>query len=298
MDKTSNFIEKSKNIHGDLFDYKNVEYINNKTNVELICKEHGSFFIRPDSHLSKKYGCPDCGIRRRVENSKNKNWLQDCMEVHGDRYDYSNVSYVNNKEKVEIICKEHGTFLMKMNAHLGQKQNCPKCYRVFNTEDFISKSNKVHNCLYDYSKSVYIDAREKVVVICKEHQEFDISPYCHLQGQGCNKCRLSKGENRIYNLLKEKGINYKVQYMFNDCVNIKKLPFDFYLPEQNICIEYDGLQHFKPIDYFGGVKSFNELKQRDSIKDKYCLENNIKLIRIPFDKYDFIDDILISEINN
>jgi very-short-patch-repair endonuclease len=89
-----------------------------------------------------------------------------------------------------------------------------------------------------------------------------------------------------------------MQKTFDDCLSTKnwKLKFDFYLPEQSICIEYDGLQHFKPIDYFGGVKSFNELKQRDSIKDKYCLENNIKLIRIPFDKYYFIDDILISEI--
>lgn len=297
MNKTDNFIEKSKNIHGNLFDYKNVEYINNKTNVELICKEHGTFFTRPDSHLSKKYGCPDCGVKRRIENSKNKNWLQDCIVVHGDRYDYSNVFYINSKTKVEIICKEHGSFLMTLNAHIIQKQNCPKCYRVFNTDDFINKSTNVHNGLYDYSKSIYVDAREKVDVICKVHKEFKISPYCHLQGQGCNKCKLSKGENRIYNLLKEKGINYEVQYTFTDCMNIKKLPFDFYLPELNICIEYDGEQHFKPIDFFGGVETFEKLKINDNIKNTYCISNNIKLIRIPFYKYELIDYIIMKEIS-
>ena len=297
MNKTDNFIEKSKNIHGNLFDYKNVEYINNKTNVELICKEHGTFFTRPDSHLSKKYGCPDCGVKRRIENSKNKNWLQDCIVVHGDRYDYSNVFYINSKTKVEIICKEHGSFLMTPNAHIIQKQNCPKCYRVFNTDDFINKSTNVHNGLYDYSKSIYVDAREKVDVICKVHKEFKISPYCHLQGQGCNKCKLSKGENRIYNLLKGKGINYEVQYTFTDCMNIKKLPFDFYLPELNICIEYDGEQHFKPIDFFGGVETFEKLKINDNIKNTYCISNNIKLIRIPFYKYELIDYIIMKEIS-
>ena len=150
MNSRDIFIEKSRNIHGDLFEYHKVEYKNNKTKVELICKEHGSFFVRPDCHLSKRYGCPDCGIRRRVENLKNKNWLNDCRKVHGDRYDYSNVIYVNSKTKVEIICKDHGSFFMKLNAHITQKQNCPKCYRVFNTEDFINKANKVHNGLYDY----------------------------------------------------------------------------------------------------------------------------------------------------
>lgn len=294
MNRKEVFIEKSKSIHGDKYYYHKVKYTNNKNKVELICKDHGSFYTRPDCHLSKKYGCPYCGIKKRSDVLKNKNWLINCIEVHGDKYDYSNVIYVNSKTKVEIICREHGPFLMKLNAHIVQKQNCPKCYRVFNTEDFIKKSTKVHNGLYDYSKSIYINARKKIIVVCKNHNEFKIMPYLHLQGQGCNKCKFSKGEIKISNLLKEKNIKHETQYRFDDCLNINKLPFDFYLPERRICIEYDGEQHFKPIEYFGGIESFNKLKERDKIKNDYCLSNSIKLIRIPFNKYDEIENILIS----
>ena len=293
---TEEFIIKSKSIFGDLYDYSKVDYNGNKVKVELICKEHGSFLVRPDSHLSKRYGCNKCSIKNRVNASRNKNWLNDCIKVHGDRYDYSNVEYINNKKKVEIICKEHGSFFMKLNSHISQRQNCPRCYRVLNTEDFIKKSKKVHNELYDYSKSVYVDAREKVIVTCKLHSDFLISPYCHLQGQGCSRCRISKGELKISKILEDMCINYETQYMFSDCININRLPFDFYLPDKNICIEYDGEQHFRPVDWFGGMVAFNKLKKRDSIKNNYCLKNNIKLIRISFDEYDLIYDIINSNI--
>jgi hypothetical protein len=103
---TEEFITKSKNIFGDLYDYNKVEYINNKIKVELICKEHGSFFIRPDSHLTKKYGCKKCSNLKNGLLCRNKNWLSDFISIHGDLYDYSKVRYISNKEKVEIICKK------------------------------------------------------------------------------------------------------------------------------------------------------------------------------------------------
>ena len=80
--------------------------------------------------------------------------------------------------------------------------------------------------------------------------------------------------------------------MFKECKNIFPLPFDFYIPHKDICIEYDGEQHYKPIEYFGGVKKFKRLKRNDNIKNKYCKENNIKLIRIKYSQYKNIDKIL------
>jgi len=294
--KNYNLIDDFIKVHNDRYDYSLVNYINNKTKISVICKEHGVFEVTPLNH-KRGSGCKKCGVITRTEKRRKNDWLSDIIKLHGDKYDYSKSKYINSEIKIEIICKDHGSFFMKPGNHL-RGQVCYKCaFSVYDTTSFIDKSNIIFNNLYDYSNVKYTNNKKKVEIVCKNHGSFFISPTNHLQGQGCNKCKLSKGENRIYNLLKEKGINYEVQYMFNDCLNIKKLPFDFYLPEQNICIEYDGEQHFRPIDCFGGVKSFNELKQRDSIKDKYCLENNIKLIRIPFDKYDFIDDILISEIN-
>jgi len=78
---------------------------------------------------------------------------------------------------------------------------------------------------------------------------------------------------------------------FDGCININKLPFDFYLPEKNICIEYDGEQHFRNIF---SDKSFKETKINDNIKDEFCIKNNIFLIRIPYFKFEEINNILIN----
>ena len=104
--------------------------------------------------------------------------------------------------------------------------------------------------------------------------------YVHLKGHGCPKCNRSKGELKISKLLDKLKINYIEQYSFNNCKNIYKLKFDFYLPNKNTCIEYDGIQHFKPIEIFGGEKKFCNTKKRDKIKTEYCKSNKIKLLRI------------------
>ena len=97
---------------------------------------------------------------------------------------------------------------------------------------------------------------------------------------GCSK--ISHGEYYIMSILKENNITFIQQYKFNDCKNKLPLPFDFYLPDYNICIEYDGEQHFKPVDYFGGEDDFVKRKINDKIKTQYCFKNNIYLIRIPY----------------
>ena len=86
------------------------------------------------------------------------------------------------------------------------------------------------------------------------------------------------------NYLTNNNINFIHQFSFNDCINIRKLPFDFYLPEHNTCIEFDGEQHFKPLKRFGGEQNFIYIQKNDEIKNKYCLEKNIKLIRIKYNQ--------------
>lgn len=362
------FIEKSKRVFGDRYDYSKVEYKGNKIKVQLLCKKHGSFFVRPDTHLTRKAGCKKCAMIKIADLNKNKNWLNDFKSIHGDRYDYSKVEYKNNKTKVEIICKEHGSFFMRPNSHISQKQGCPKCSKKYNDrETFIESSILVFGNLYDYSKVEYKNSHEKVEIICEKHKSFFMCPkdhinqkqgcpkcgkismsnkyrknlnllisqfkeingdrydyskveyknnitkveiICkehgsfkqtaksHLRGRGCPMCNSSKGELRIANFLTERNINFNTQQTFSKCLseNNNKLKFDFYLPEMNTCIEYDGEQHFRPIEHFGGDESFKKQKIRDAIKNNYCIENNIKLIRIPFDEYDNIESIL-SENN-
>ena len=107
-----------------------------------------------------------------------------------------------------------------------------------------------------------------------------------------------KGEIKIINFLENNNIRYIIQHKFNDCIGLKrKLPFDFYLLEQNICIEYDGGQHFEPVERYGGEEGFKKRQKLDQIKTDYCKNNNIKLIRIPYWDFKSIEQILKKELN-
>jgi hypothetical protein len=108
--------------------------------------------------------------------------------------------------------------------------------------------------------------------------------------------RISYGEKKIIKYLSDNSIDYIHQYIFDDCKYINKLKFDFYLPEYNTCLEFDGRQHFEPIEYFGGEDSFNLVKKGDNVKNLYCLDNNIKMIRISYEDINIIDDILNRNI--
>ena len=120
---------------------------------------------------------------------------------------------------------------------------------------------------------------------CKIHNVIWSVQPCHiLEGHGCPRCNESRGEKQIAEWLDNHGVQYVPQKTFDDCKNKKLLPFDFYIPDKNICIEYDGKQHFEPIDFFGGEDGFEQCKYRDEVKNAYCKDNNINLLRIPYNK--------------
>ena len=161
-------------------------------------------------------------------------------------------------------------------------------------EEFIIDARLVHGELYDYSLVKYLNSKSenKVVIICEKHGNFEQNSRTHLQGSGCSKCASSKGESVIRNYLESNNIGFTEQKSFEGLKMIKKLRFDFYLSEYNLAIEYDGRQHFEPVEYFGGVKSFKEIIKRDLIKNEYCFDNNITLLRIPYTDLKNIDKIL------
>lgn len=297
MTKSEIFIKKAKLIHGNMYDYTNVDYIDNLTKVDITCKKHGSFFQTPRDHLNK-CGCPICGRLNSNNKRRCENWKLDFIKTHGDRYDYSKVKYKNAKDEVEIICKEHGSFYQKPTYHkIGC--GCPVCGLLKNRRnniDFIDDFKKKHGDKYDYSKVDYKHCNAKIDIVCKKHGIFKQTPSSHISGSGCPICKISKGEERIMNYLIKKSINFSRQHLFDGCLLKNKLPFDFFLPDKNICIEYDGIQHFEPIDHFGGIKRLEIQKMKDYIKTKWCEENNIKLIRISYNDYDKIEDIISNYI--
>ena len=136
-----------------------------------------------------------------MEKTKNEIFIEKAKKVHGDKYDYSKVEYVNAKTKVCIICPEHGEFWQTPNTHLSGK-GCIHCgnassakKRKTNIEEFIKKSNIVHNNKYIYTAINYINNKTKIRIICPEHGEFWQRPDHHLMGCGCPKCMITRIRN-------------------------------------------------------------------------------------------------------
>jgi len=204
--------------------------------------------------------------------------------IHNNFYDYSLFNYNGVNNKVKIICPIHGEFEQIPNSHLSGC-GCLKCAnKDVTTDEFNKKASKVHNNIYDYSLSDYINSFTKIKIICKTHGMFEQTPNAHLDGSGCPKCNDSKGEIKIKKILDSKNINYEIQKTFKSCEYLKPLKFDFYLPKLNTCIEFDGEQHYNPVKYWGGEDTLSKIKERDKIKTDFCRENNIQLLRIRYDE--------------
>ena len=268
-------------VHGYLYDYSLVNFINVKTKVKIMCKEHGVFEMTPNSHLNGN-GCPKCiGKYKNTEQI-----IKEFVKIHCNKYDYSLVEYINSKLKVKITCPEHGVFEQTPSSHL--LYGCPKCggKNKITTEEFIKKCIEIYGVdKYDYSLVVYINTETKVKIICKKHNTiFEQTPHNHLRKHGCPICKESKGEKEIRKKLDLLKIKYITQKRFDGCKYKYKLPFDFYLQDYNCCIEFDGIQHFKPIKKWGGTESLEITKIKDEIKTTYCFNNNIKLLRIRYDE--------------
>ena len=193
---TEDFITKAKEVHGDKYDYSNVEYVNTNVKVCIICPEHGEFCQSPHGHLRGR-GCPKCGANksRKSRTSNTEIFIEKARKIHGDKYDYSKINYINKCTKVCIVCPEHGEFWQTPGSHTNTGNGCPLCgnkngseKRLKSINIFIKQAKEIHGDKYDYSKVEYSGNHEKVIIICPEHGEFLQSPDKHLQGCGCPKC--------------------------------------------------------------------------------------------------------------
>lgn len=169
-------------------------------------------------------------------------------------------------------------------------EGCPECSKEIianasrsNTVEFVEKARVVHRDYYDYSKVNYYNNTTPVTIICPEHDEFQQLPCDHLRGAGCPKCSFSHGERLISFFLDDLKVPYKAQYKCS--TPLRNFRFDFYIetPKQKFIIEYNGRQHYEPVDIFGGEERFKEQLQRDADLQKYCVENNIRLFEIKYD---------------
>jgi hypothetical protein len=296
------FIEKANQTHNNKYDYSLVDYKNSLTKVKIICPEHGVFEQMPGNHL---YGqqCPKCArlCIKQKQLMTNDIFVNKAQLIHNYIYSYLLTEYSGSYKKIKIICPEHGVFEQTAHNHLTG-QGCPKCkandsklLKSDTKEIFLNKVGLLNN-KYDYSLVDYKNSSIKVKIICPKHGIFEQTPNNHItKKQGCPICKESKGEKEITLLLNKYGLKYKKQKIFKDCKNIRYLPFDFYI-EKDICIEYDGKQHFTQNKHFGGLDKLKYIQNNDAIKTQYCRNNNIKLIRIKYNES--IEDKLQKELWN
>lgn len=265
---TMQFVNEVAPIHNYKYNYERVNYTNSNTKVEIGCPIHGSFWQTPAHHL--KYGCPLCGDTRKTKESV----IIAAQKVHGTFYNYDEIIYINNKIKIKVGCPIHGSFWIRPENHIQQKQGCPICSKTkkLTTNEFIFRSNKIHNCKYDYKKSIYITNKEKIEIICPIHGSFWQRPYHHLVGHGCPVCakekKISKNETTLREIIKKDFPFLRIEPNFREHPLLNGLEIDIWLPDIELGIEWNGIYWH----------SFIDRKKKDNTKKQILGEKLIQII--------------------
>lgn len=227
-------------------------------------------------------------------------FIKKARMIHGSRYGYSKTEYSSAREKVRIVCPEHGEFQQTALDHL-RGSGCPECGLEkchdslrLGRDEFVRRAKETHGSRYDYSQTGYINLDTKAKIICSVHGAFWQTPGAHLAGQGCPLCAgKSRGEERIAEILKAEGVDFLQNHTFPDLKDEARLQYDFYIPSRNLLIEYNGIQHYKAIAFFGGEKQLHLQRHHDWLKRRYARKHRIRLLAIPYWE-DITPEILLS----
>ena len=292
--KRDDFLKRLRNKFGDTHSMTG-EFVNMSTKTEFIHNECGhKWMIAPRFILRLKKGCPRCyGTVTKTP----EEYREQVMSIKGPDYEVLS-DYVNAKSKVHVrhIC---GYEYMVLPNNL-LKRNCANCSDLIRKDTEYYK-NEVSNLVgEEYSVlSEYINAKTHIKMRHNSdncnNNEYEVVPDAFLRGNRCPRCIESLGEKKIRECLDRFRVDYIEEYRIDDCRNIKPLPFDFAIFKNGslLClIEYDGRQHFNESDWFGGKDNFLSVRKNDGIKNSYCKENHIDLIRIPYWEYENIESIL------
>lgn len=281
-------LNRFKKAHQDKYDYSLVEYSKVTDKVNIICKVHGIFKQTPYCHYSGS-GCSKCGNEITISYTKKStsSFIKEANIIHHNKYDYSLVNYINDHEKIIIICKEHGQFIKSPGKHLAG-QGCYYCKSKQKQDVLIEKFIQFHGNKYDYSKVKYINLRNKILIKCKIHGEFYQYPRSHLNGSGCSKCSF-KNETATGLFLEQM---FSTSLIFRQKkINKYKVDFFFTVENKKYIVEYNGRQHYEPVR-FGvtmsektAIVKFEKQQIRDCSLRNYCQKNNITLIEIDGRKY-------------
>ena len=257
------FIERSNIKHNNVYDYSYVVYINNRTEVKIKCDLHGIFKQTPRKHLIGQ-GCSKCFGNKKYSTVE---FIKEAQTIHGDKYNYSKVKYINSTTEVTIICNIHGDFDQRPGNHLNQKSECPQCALLSmakkqssTKEEFINKSKEIFGNKYLYDKVVYKNNRTNVLIGCRIHGYFNKSPDNHLfLKQGCPKCSPAKHSKKAIawlDYMSDIG-NIEIRHAENNDNGEFKIPKSNYKAD-GYCEKTNTIYEFHGCIYHGCPKCFNK----------------------------------------
>ena len=286
-------------------------YDGNKHPIEHKCKKCGCVWKTQPLHIIQGHGCPDCAkLQRPISNTMSHEtfttratMLYPDIEILG--------IYTGTHKTIKVRCKTCGHIWHPKASCLLVSQNtsggtgCKQCYTNRQTKNInVFKSELYKKNINIKLIGEYINSYTKTLFKCYECEkqcEWSTTPASVLSGHKSSMCTMSNGVVIIKKFLDNHSIAYTMEQTFEKCKNVYPLRFDFYLPEYNCCIEYDGEQHYSPVNFHGcsDIKSdmsFQQTKFNDIIKNEYCISNNINLLRIPFFELNNIENILCQHL--
>lgn len=256
------------------------DYTRGSVKVDLLHKVCGEIYKVTTNHFF--YDNSRCKCQLNIKQPKV--FEEEFKAISKGKYTQLEV-YKRNTTKIAIRHEECGSIYKAMPKVFLRGQGCPECFgnKVKTTEEFSKEVDELSDGEFSLMTE-YINNRTHVIIRHIEcGKEYPVIPKDFLRGNRCPYCKQSKGEKMVQRILDREGIDYEIQKSFDDLQNnYKKLPFDFFLPSYNLLIEYDGIQHFKEVQYFGGAKKLKAQKRRDAMKNAYAKCNNINLLRIPY----------------
>lgn len=302
------FVDEVRSIHGDKYTVIG-KFTSTLNKVEVLCNKC-KYIWNPNAgnFIYNKSKCPQCNIKNKAifathtEEERaffERKFTFNFYEKHGTKYNIIG-KYINASTKISAICDKHGEFKVIPFALNGCKE-CQIESKSMTHQEFLDRVFTLVGNEY-LVISQYVNNHTKVTMLHNScGNEVKIKPnHFFNSGVRCQHCFSSKGERKIEQFLQNHEIKYEKQHSFKELKSNKNhaLRFDFCIlkNEQMTLIEYDGRQHFQTIDAWGGEEGFNLLKENDSIKNRFCTENKIRLIRIPYWEFDNIENILLQEL--
>lgn len=294
------WLDRVKERHNSKYDYSLVtDFDNNRQKIKIICPDHGIFEQTVGGHM--QYGCKKCAygaIKKTWEE-----YLERFRNRHGDRYDYSDATFVDAYTVIKIKCTKHGLFEQKPYVH--QDADCPECAlddKKLTQEEFICRAIAKHGSLYDYHKVRYVNSSTKVCIICPRHGDFWQTPNDHYNG-GCQKCSIDNHSRVEAEWLNYLGIQERNVTLIMPCG--KRFVVDGFCKATNTVYEFNGdFWHGNPSIFDPKKwnkrckKSFGELYAATILKQKTLEEYGYRVVCIWESEWKKQKDSLLDNKSN